>query len=234
MRTVTSTNPALFLAIATALSLGCSSDPEAGDPIVDPGVAHEGGGIEAGSGLTTGSGGVAYPTGPYGHDVGTIIQNFKFMGMVNPMEANYVADENTLSTISLADYYNPDGNPDRPVAMLVNASALWCSVCQTEAQQSVANYAYWRTRGVVFVTAIFEDNDAQPSELEDIEYWSQKFKLEYPVVLDPKLTLGVFFDKSASPFNMIINTRTMEIVKAEEGLIDMGASNPTLKQLTGE
>lgn len=232
MRTVHSTKPALFLALATALSLGCSSDPEAEDPTIDPGLAHEGGGIEAGSGLTTG--GVPYPTGPYGHDVGTIIQNFRFTGMVNPLEANYVADENTLSTISLADYYNPDGNPDRPLAILVNASALWCSVCQEEAKQSVAAYAYWRTRGVVFITAIFEDNDGQPSMLEDIEYWSERFKLEYPVVLDPKLTLGVFFDKSASPFNMIINARTMEIVEAEEGLIDTGANNPTFKQLTGQ
>jgi len=233
MRTVHSTKPALFLALATALSLGCSSEPEAEEPTIDPGLAHEGGGIEAGSGLTTG-GGVAYPTGPYGHDVGTIIQNFRFTGMVNPMEANYVADENTLSTVSLADYYNPDNNPDRPIAMLVNASALWCSFCQEEAKQSVANYAYWRTRGVVFVTAIFQDDEGQPSMLEDIEYWSNKYKLEYPVVLDPKLTLGVFFDASAAPFNMIIDTRTMEIVVADEGLVDMGPDNPTLKKITGQ
>jgi hypothetical protein len=216
-----------------ALVAGCSSS-DTEDPTVEPGLEHPGGGIELGA-LEPGTGStVAYPTGPYGRDVGTTIQNFKFTGFSNPLAANYVADETSIVTLRLSDYYNPDGNPEKPVALLVNASARWCSVCQEEAKQSMIHYHDWRAKGVEFVTAIFENEDSEPAQFTDIEYWGARFKIEYPLVLDPKLSLGVFFDRSASPFNMIIDTRTMTIVFAEEGLIDLGPTNPTLVQLTGQ
>lgn len=220
--------PVVFAVVA-----GCSSS-DAEDPTVEPGVEHPGGGIEPGT-LEPGTGNtVAYPMGPYGRDVGTTIQNFKFTGFMNPLAANYVADETSIVTLRLSDYYNPDGNPEKPVALLINASARWCPYCQDEAKQSMLHYHDWRAKGVEFVTAIFENEDSEPAQFTDIEYWGAKFKIEYPLVLDPKLSLGAFFDKSAAPFNMIIDTRTMTIAFAEEGLIDLGPTNPTLVYLTGK
>lgn len=212
---------------------GCSSD-DAADPVVESGEPHAGGGIEPGIDLPGTGTLAAYPDGPYGNSVGAVVQNFKFTGFVNPLASGYVADANTITTISLADYYNPDGDPSRPVALMVNASALWCSVCQQEAKLSMNHYGHWKPKGVEFVTSIFEDNDSNPATLVDIEYWAKKYQLEYPVVLDPALKLGVFFDKSASPFNMIIDTRTMRIEFAEAGLIDLGPDNETLQRLAGE
>ncbi len=232
MRSAVSLQVVIASALAATLAVGCSSDSE--EPEVDPGIEHEGGGIEPGTSVPAGGPGEFYPAGPYGHDVGTTIRNFKFTGFTNPMEADYVADETTLTTISLADYYNPEGDPARPVALLVNASARWCSVCQHEAQTSMQHYEYWRPKGVEFMTAIFENEDSEPAELSDIEYWGERFELAYPLVLDPGLSLGVFFDKSASPFNMIIDLRTMEIMEAEAGLIDLGPDNATFQQLTAQ
>jgi hypothetical protein len=220
--------------LMAALIVGCAWESEPEEPTVEPGLEHPGGGIEPGT-LGPGTGGaVAYPAGPYGRSVGSVIQNFKFTGFKNPKASNYVADENSMVTIQLSDYYNPAADRGKTVALLVNASARWCSVCKEEARQSMIHYPHWRERGVEFMTSIFEDDDAQPAKFTDIEYWGQRYELEYPLVLDPKLTLGVFFNKSASPFNMIIDTRTMTIAFATEGLIDLGPSNPTLQTLTAE
>ncbi len=228
------TRYALVSTLLAAFILGCAWESEQEEPTVEPGLEHPGGGIEPGT-LGPGTGGtVAYPAGPYGRSVGSVIQNFKFTGFLNPKASNYVADENSMVTIELSNYFNPTADPGKPVALLVNASARWCSVCKEEARQSMIHYPYWSERGVEFMTAIFENDDAQPAQFIDIEYWGQRFELEYPLVLDPKLTLGVFFSKSASPFNMIIDTRTMTIAFAKEGLIELGPSNPTLQALTAE
>ncbi|MCL2824030.1 MAG: hypothetical protein FWD57_08565, partial [Polyangiaceae bacterium] len=90
---------------------------------------------------------------------------------------------------------------------------------------------YWKPRGVEFITAIFEDEDSNPATYSDIEWWGKKFKIEYPLVVDPRLSLGALFDKSASPFNMIVDTRTMTIVIAQEGLMETGKNNTLLQEL---
>ena len=212
------------------VGVGCSSDS---DDTVDPGIDHPGGGYEKDSASQTG-GVAAYPDGPYGRGAGATVRNFKFAGFANPKEANYKATAETISTLRFSDYYNPTDDPEKPVALLVNASARWCSVCQEEAKQSRKGYEYWREHRVEFITAIFENVDNQPAGFVDIEAWSKAYQLEYPVVLDPKLTLGAFFDKSASPFNMIIDTKTMTIVFSGEGLIEVGQNNKHLRQLTGQ
>ena len=172
------TFPLISLAIASTLALGCSSDDA--DPTVEPGVAHEGGGIEPGTAQPAGSGNPQYPAGPYGHDIGTVIQNFKFVGFRNPTASGYVADATTIETIELSEFYNPDSDPEKPLVLLINASARWCSVCQQEAQTSMGHYEYWNPKGVEFLTAIFEDADSNSAELVDIEYWSARFGLTYP------------------------------------------------------
>lgn len=225
---------ALASSLLAVLVVGCSWESEPDDPTVEPGLEHPGGGIEPGA-LGPGTGGtVAYPAGPYGRSVGSVVQNFRFTGFQNPKASDYEADENSMVTIQLSDYYNPASDPGKPVALLVNASARWCSVCKTEAGQAKVHYPHWKEKGVEFVTAIFENDDGLPAEFTDIEYWGERYQIEFPLVLDPKLTLGMFFDKSASPFNMIIDTRTMTIAFATEGLIDLGPDNPTLQALAAE
>ncbi|HNS97936.1 MAG TPA: redoxin domain-containing protein [Polyangiaceae bacterium] len=223
---------AALASLSILMMVACSSS-ETEDPTIVAGEEHPGGGIDPGTlhqpepGTT-----IPYPAGPFGRDVGSIIRNYKFSGFANPSEAEYKATKDTIVTIRLSDYYNPDNDPNKPVALLLNASARWCTVCQKEAGDSKVHYPYWKEKRVEFITAIFEDDDGEPADFSDIEYWGARFKLEYPLVLDPKLTLGAFFDKSASPFNMIIDTRTMKIVFADEGLIDLGPKNATLVKLT--
>jgi hypothetical protein len=219
-------NPFLIVPLA-ALALACAWESEEATDL--PVVEHPGGGIEKGAPGPTTDPTIAYPVGPYGHTIGTTVQNFQFLGFQNPKSANYKANEYSITTIRLADYYNPNEDPDKPVVLLLNASAGWCPVCKEEAKQSMIHYAHWKAKGVEFMTAIFENDDAQPAEFTDIENWGMRHALEYPLVLDPKLTLGVFFNKSASPFNMIVDLRTMRIVFTTEGLIDLGPNNPPLQ-----
>jgi hypothetical protein len=157
-----------------------------------------------------------------------------FAGLRNPKAVDYKANDTTVENISFRDFYNPTGDPAKPLALVVNASALWCSACKYQADTTMAHYTYWQPLGVEFIETLFEDDDYNPSKLQDLEQWSKTYKFEFPTVLDPTLKLGAFFDRSASPFNMIIDTRTMTIMVAMEGVLDTGSGNATLKILTGK
>ncbi len=189
-----------------------------------------------------------YPGAPYGQSVGTIVQNFTFAGLRNPKATAFKAEAGNLTTIELSDFYNPPkdlarpcgadnaADPSKPRVLVVTASALWCSACKEEAKVSMQNYRSWNQDGVQlveFLTTVFEDANSNPATLKDLEVWTKKYALEYPSVLDPALKLGVFFDKSAAPFNMIVNLCDMSIVYASTGALDTSRNNKTLRVLTG-
>lgn len=226
------------------LVAACGSDPAApevqeGTGGNDPGIGGSGGGTAGGAGTAgnAGNGGTPsaqYPAGPYGLSEGSVLQDMTFAGMRNPKAVDYIANDTTIENISFRDYYNPTGDPGKPLALVVNASALWCSACKYQATTTMAHYNYWKDKGVEFMETVFEDDDYNPAKLQHLEQWAKTYKFEFPTVLDPTLKLGAFFDQSASPFNMIIDTRTMTIVVAMEGVLDTSSGNATLKDLTGQ
>jgi hypothetical protein len=204
----------------------------------DPGIAGSGGGTSGSAGSTDGGSGgstsALYPAGPYGRAKGSVLQDMTFAGLRNPKAADYKATEANIENISFRNFYNPTADPGKTLALVVNASALWCSACQVQAETTMADYAYWHPKGVEFLETVFEDDNNNPAKLVHLEQWAKTYGFEFPTVLDPTLKLGAFFNKSASPFNMIIDTRTMTIVVAMEGVLDTSAGNKTLKELTGQ
>jgi len=110
--------------VASALTFGCNSDPAAPEP--DPFEDQQ----------------AAYPPGPYGYTPGSILEDFEFMGLLNPKAVNYEASDKTLTKIAMHDFYNPGKDPSKPRALLVTESALWCAVCQVEGQSANDGHSY--------------------------------------------------------------------------------------------
>lgn len=156
-----------------------------------------------------------YPDPPYGTKRGAIIENFRFLGWRQPMEADF--DTDALGPVSLSDYYDPRG--DKGIEYIViTATAVWCSVCKLEYQElrpaAIESYA---DRGVVFMGALFEDNNAGPARPSDAETWARTYDVSFPFVLDPSFKLSPFFDRTATPMTMIVDASNMEIVWMELG-----------------
>jgi hypothetical protein len=160
---------------------------------------------------------VSYPSGPYGRGVGAVIENTTFLGWRDPVASNY--DTGVLEPVSLSDFYDPSGATTK--LLVINASAVWCTVCQAELRQmkndnTAANY---RAKGVQLLGTLFEDATGGPARPSDLKLWGSAAvrAIEFPLVLDPGLKMGVYFTSDATPLNLIVDARDMRIVHAMMG-----------------
>jgi hypothetical protein len=163
----------------------------------------------------------SYPNGPYGFVQGSVVPNMDFLGWASPSDTGY--DLERIESIHLGQFYDPDG--DKGIELLmVNASAVWCTVCQAEFLdlREAGVYAELKPRGLEVLGVLFEDSDALPARYSDMQTWARVFEVAFPFVIDPGFKMGAFFDRSATPMNMVIDARTMEL------LISMTGYNPEL------
>lgn len=210
-----------FAALATILaSVACgSSDPP--PPTEESQVQKTGNG----TGGTTGTSGTAvdYPKGPFSTAVGGTLRDADFNGLLKPVADNF--DASKATKFSISDFYNPNSIDTKPRVLVITEAARWCAPCKDEAKVSMAAYKAWNpdlTKPVVqFVSLIIENTNYEPSVAEDAALWAKAYGLAYPVGIDPALKLGDFFDKSAIPFNMIVDTKTMTIAYAGTGGIEL-------------
>jgi hypothetical protein len=170
----------------------------------------------------------SYPAGPYGYTNGATIENYHWMGWTDPKGVNYTGD---LEEIQLADYYDPDGTKNIK-AIFVNASARWCSVCKIEQDDIRARKAQWAPKGVVFIESIFENVNYEPAGPEDIAAWGIAYNVDWILVVDPGNKLSSFFDTTATPMNMFIDARTMQIKDIVTGMPDDSWWTTHLETLT--
>ena len=199
-------------ALTLALASACGGvDPE---PFDTGGASH-------GAGNTALELRQPYPEPPFGTKVGAVVEDFRFLGWRDPSAAGY--DPGALEHLSFADYYDPNAEGDyRYVA--VGAMAVWCGVCRSEAEQIRREGldATLRARGVLLLHTLFEDNDHEPASPADLRAWASQFEITYPFVLDNGFKLGAFFDREATPMNLIFDTATMRVVYLEVGWVPEG------------
>jgi AhpC/TSA family len=153
----------------------------------------------------------AYPGAPYGITRGATAANLEFAGWANPVAAAYDPSQSTV--LSFSDFYDPDNTRDIEF-LLVNAVAVWCGVCQQEYADLDAEgiYGQLRPRGVEMLGILFEDAEGSPPKYSDLKNWATFFNVEFPFVLDPSFSSSIYFDRSATPMNMLIDAKTMQIV----------------------
>jgi hypothetical protein len=159
----------------------------------------------------------AYPSGPYGRGLGAVIENFEFLGWRDPVGANY--DPSALETLHLGDYYDPNGTQTELIVL--NASAVWCTVCQAEMRDMHNNDTYdtYRQRKVQVFGTLFQDASGNPAQPSDLVIWGQSDvrQIAFPLVLDPALKMGIYFTSDATPLNLVIDARNMKIIDVMMG-----------------
>jgi len=237
--------------LTLATGMACSSSPEKSsgsgqgnqcNPCTDGG--NQMGLAPAGSGHDSNPDGVAYPTptGGYGHNAragsvpGSIIANYKFLGYPNPLDTSA-----GLQTISLADYYDPCQKRHKMIHMTV--AGVWCSPCNMETIDLVANAQTLAADGIIVLQAIDDGGtEGVPATLTDLGYWVnvhyKGMTLPSPpaisVMLDPgNYNLGAFFQANAIPWNANIDPRTMEVLTSGVGEVmvaDIAADLPLVQE----
>jgi hypothetical protein len=133
----------------------------------------------------------------------------------------YVGGSGTWTTITMQDYYDPDGS--RKInAIFIDVSASWCGACQAEAGDLPGIYATYKPRGAHFLTALIEDVSSSPATEKTVDDWQSTYHLPFDVAADPDDALipkgGV-----GLPHNYLIDPRTMQVAKMFEGA-DPGAT----------
>ena len=219
----------LFAALAIA---GCgNSDPGEGE--------GEGGDEPEDMVFVPGQGQVAaprlaYPEGAKGVSVGSVIENFKFVGYVNAMNN----PTGQLQIVQMADVYNPTGNEvygegtafvagsPKPKALLISVASVWCGPCNYEADAILPGlYEKYKPMGGEFMVQLADSNTpGEPATINNLNKWTAKYEVNYLAVLDPAYKLDALFDQSAYPQNFIIDTRTMRIVKVLAGAAEPDSS----------
>jgi hypothetical protein len=104
----------------------------------------------------------AYPPGPYGYGIGAVIDNLEFIGWRDPVASGY--DVALLEHVRLGDFYDPTGTNTELI--VINASAVWCTVCQAEMRDMnrSGTYEAFRARKVQVFGTLFEDGAGDPAE----------------------------------------------------------------------
>lgn len=167
--------------------------------------------------------GVEYPTKNIGLEPrkgsipGNVMKNYKFRGIAHA-DANTAVDPSAeLTTVSLADYFDPETRNFKVIHL--NVASVWCPPCNAETEQAVAQAAKIAGLKVAFVQ-VLADGPVQGTgaTVQDLQFWIKKHNPKFPQLLDPDLkNLGQFFDAAAVPWNADLDARTMEILSAGTG-----------------
>jgi peroxiredoxin len=106
-----------------------------------------------------------YPDGPYGYSQGDVM-------------ADFALKDSDGNTVRLSDYYGV------ATAIFINHSAGWCTVCREETPTLLEWYSELKDKGVVFLQAVFEKNNATPADQAFAAGWKDQYELTFPVLVD--------------------------------------------------
>jgi hypothetical protein len=154
-----------------------------------------------------------YPEGPYGTEVGQVAADACFQGWARPTETAHEVD--TLTNLSFGRYFDPAG--ERFELLLVNSAALWCQACLSEHEDLPAHYREFSPRGLVILSALFQDHDGEPAGVSDLTLWVETFETPFPMALDPDYQLGAYAPAASAPLNLLLDARNMRILEKFTG-----------------
>ena len=147
-----------------------------------------------------------YPSGPYGIEVGSIVENFQFQGFVQPEL------DKTLETIDFAQFYDPKGEKNHEL-LLLNTAAAWCQPCRIEHASLPGRAEEFAPQGLVIFALLFQDSDGEPATEETLDLWTSNFGTSFPMALDPSFQMGRYASAETPPLNLVVDARTMKILR---------------------
>jgi hypothetical protein len=154
-----------------------------------------------------------YPEGPYGAEPGDIASDLCFQGWHRPDAVEH--DVDTLSSLSFGRYFDPTG--DRYELLLVNSAALWCAACQSEHEDLPDRHEEYAPRGLVILSALFQDQKGEPATVDDLTLWVETYATPFPMALDPDYQLGIYAPAGSAPLNLLLDARTLVILEKFTG-----------------
>ena len=159
-----------------------------------------------------------YPTSGFGTEEGDVVENECFVGYRAPDRVSPSAAHR--ETVAFSDYYDPAGTKGVSL-LLINTAAVWCTACVSEHGTLPDHAAELGPKGLVVFSTLFQDAKRDAASLEDLERWIENFHTNFPMVADPELLLQDYALVSLAPLNMVVDPRSMKILRKYVG--DQGA-----------
>jgi hypothetical protein len=163
---------------------------------------------------TEGCENAGYPSGPYGTEPGSVMENVCLKGWLEPDRVARV--EATLTPAALGSFHDPDGRRNIRL-LLINTAALWCSACRVEHETLPKHAAALRNQGLVVITALFQGVDGKPATFRDLKVWVEAYDTNFPILLDPEYSFQGYASASTAPLNLVVDPRTMRILQKYVG-----------------
>jgi hypothetical protein len=217
---------AAFLAITTLLLAGCGNKDGAKDSGPPPPDSIQPDILSPFDQGPSACGPTVYPCAPYGTNMGDVAANLEFLGFKDPNELcaahkDKKLDMSSRVKVSFKDYFLGDGScaAARKDLLWVMVSAGWCGPCQQEVQETESQYkAGSVSPRMAIMNIVFEtDKPGTPIDEAFLKTWINAFGVTFPVVMDPTFRMGAYFNKAATPFNMLVETKTMKIYYRQTG-----------------
>ncbi len=204
---ITQVRGILVAGIVALLACGASNDADEPEFMDAEGPARD-----------TSPDGVAYPVDHLGGAArsgtrrGDRIPNFAFSGYVDGDRAS------GLRTISLADYYDPQRARHRILHLEV--AAVWCPICSSYAHATTKAKEPLGREGVAYLEIIVagKSGSSGPS-LREVEEWMDRHRSNFTTAIDvrAKRLAGIGVGLQTMPWDIVIDTRTMEILESSGG-----------------
>lgn len=107
------------------------------------------------------------------------------------------------------------------MVIMVEIGAIWCPYCNTSAEHSQQLLDSYDGDCVMFLYLLIEDESGSPPDLDDLEYWTELYDLDYPVLSDPHASIANAMGTNGIPSFFFIDRDMVLRSKIE------GAGNPT-------
>jgi hypothetical protein len=147
----------------------------------------------------TGEDEAGYPSGPYGMEVGDVVENLSFV-------------DRDAVTVTLEQLR---AEPQR--GLLLFGTAAWCAVCIAEAEELTLTLAD-QSETLLPVGVLYEDALAGPPTAELAAGYNDSVDA-FEFVADPSQRFNDYFDPSGQlPRLLLIDTATMTLVYKSQGL----------------
>jgi hypothetical protein len=232
------------LIIVGTIGLGACA-PDAPHERCDPGAVTECGCVGGGSGTQTcGDDGILaactgcpthtndpapatcgpgiYPCGPYGYAAGTIIENLEFVGKRDDNASGFTEATDQAIVMQLSDVV---ADPAIQVLM-IDICPVWCGPCNLDQPGLVQMYNDYKPGGHVEFYAVLPQDvvPGNPADLQDLDRWGGRYRLPYPIGIDPTQKTNPYNPIAAYPAHVVIRTRDMKIA-----WVGNGVDQPTVK-----
>lgn len=89
--------------------------------------------------------------------------------------------------------------------ILLNFSTMWCGPCRIETPELINIYNKYKNEGFEIVQCIYQNENSDPADQDDINRWVQEFKMNFIVINDPDRSTVDEYQFNYVPFNLIIS-----------------------------